>query len=395
MNTLNYIAWSLSSLSFLAALPGQIGGNGRDGVLNPSSNITLDTTSRPGGFDYRSIHIPAGVTVSLIGSNHAILRSQGAVTIAGRLSADSGPGATASAGGIGGPGGYDGGAGGLGRSKAGKGPAGGAGAIAPFGQAGFGGYGGHATPGTVFGGTTTGTYGSALPFDLRGGSGAGGTALPWSWQQPGAGGAGGGGTVVLLADGAVRVTKTGSVTARSIGMGAGGSIMFRSMHDLRVEGKIDAAGKKAIWSTGAGDGFIRLDSYGKQPDIATGAVVTPPPKRMPIPAIRAESTLRVGGTYILRAAAAPGELVGFYASLGSASIPLPSLGVLGLDPSTLLFLGAVPTATTGVDPQARLALPVPNDARLRGLRVYLQAINAWSKAAAGPKLSNVLSPVVQ
>ena len=66
---------TLVSFVFSAAGVAQIGGNGSQGQLHPTVDITLDTTH--GVFQFTSITIPAGVTVTLTGPNPAILLSQG------------------------------------------------------------------------------------------------------------------------------------------------------------------------------------------------------------------------------------------------------------------------------------------------------------------------------
>ena len=89
-------------LALAASLSAQTYGNGQDGALAPTSDITLDTTANGGVFQFTSIAIPAGVTVHLRGSNAARLLCTGGVSIAGTLEGDADPSLR------GGPGGYDG-----------------------------------------------------------------------------------------------------------------------------------------------------------------------------------------------------------------------------------------------------------------------------------------------
>ena len=81
--------WGFVAASMLTAgASAQVYGNGSDGALAPTSNLTLDTTANGGVFQFTSIQIPAGVTVHLTGPNPATLLCQGAVNVAGRLDAD-------------------------------------------------------------------------------------------------------------------------------------------------------------------------------------------------------------------------------------------------------------------------------------------------------------------
>lgn len=168
------------ALCCAARLPAQIGGNGADGPLVVTrGTVTLDTSARPGGFDYTSITIAAGAELRLMGSNPARLRSQGAVTIDGWLNADGFLPVAVSDGGRGGPGGFGGGVGGRGSGSPGQGPGGGCAGWASGNLFGSPGPASHAIParaitwcGQTFGSAPP-TYGSAWPFDVRGGSGTG------------------------------------------------------------------------------------------------------------------------------------------------------------------------------------------------------------------------------
>jgi hypothetical protein len=372
----------------------QIGGNGADGAFHPPSDVTLDTTARPGGWDFTTITIPAGVTVRLVGPQAAILRSQGAVRIDGHLNAD-GFASVGATGGVPGAGGYAGGNGGIGSSSPGAGPAGGQGSIAPFGNPGNGYPGGHATPG-MFLGVVTGTYGSDWVFDLRGGSGAGGSANPASIGQPGPGGGGGGGVAVVLTDSTLDLR--GMVTARGGGMGAAGGIFLRALGAFTVAAgaTIDAAGNKPFPGlVEAGDGYVRLDGYGTKPVLDPGATIVPAPRWLFLPAMRHARPPQRGATYTVEAATVPGDTVAFFVSPRSASIPLPPLGTLELDPGLMLLLGTAVAPANELDPQATLGVPVPNDPSLAGLFLWQQSINAITAVPAGPRLSNAFVMQVQ
>lgn len=371
----------------------QIGGNGVDGVFHPSSNVVLDTTARPGGWDFSSVTIPAGVTVQLIGTNPAILRSIGPVQIDGHLSAD----ALAPVGTVGGAPGAGGFAGGD-VGNPGAGPAGGVvGSYSPFASS-PGGPGGHATPGRQsWAGGSTGVYGDDWVFDLRGGSGEGASVWPLSWGYPwGAPGGGGGGVVVVLSDSAIQLG--GRVSARGHQFGAAGGIFLRALGAVALGpgATIDAAGfVHPFTGRAAGDGFVRLDGYGGKPVIDPSATIAPFPLNLSLPAIRHAGPMQVGTTYTVAGATLPGDGVWFLVSAGTVSIPLPPLGILELDPSLTLVLGMAVANNLAPDPQATLSLAIPNDPGLVGLPLWLQAINASTLAAAGPRLSNTLSTPIQ
>lgn len=408
--------WGLVAASVLTAgASAQVYGNGSDGALAPTSNLTLDTTANGGVFQFTSIQIPAGVTVHLTGPNPATLLCQGAVNVAGRLDADAPETLwlvgthqynTAS-----GPGGFQGG----GYSENGYGPGGGAWGNGPA-QIAMGASGSHATVGAVNNPflTPAPTYGQPLPFDLRGGSGGGGMGAA-NQGSFGPLGTGGGGTLVLLADGPIDVS--GTVSARggdqafgieyywflppaTGGLGAGGSILLRSLQCLRVSGAIDASGGVRTFPgvtpvPSGGDGFVRLDSYTGcgAPDL-TGSTIQPAPFVAPMPFLTELEPARIGQTYRARCASAPGDVLGFYYSLGTGNLPLPPFGVLELDTSVLLFFGQHTVPTTGHDPLAAIDIPVPGMAALVGITFYAQVFNAFGTVTGQARLSNRLDVTI-
>ena len=357
-----------SAVVLPVAIPAQIGGDGSDGVFHPKVDAVIDTSARPLGFDYKSITIPLGVSVRLIGTHPAIFRSQGNVDIAGILSANGAQGAVNIAGQPG-AGGYAGGA----PQQNGKGPAGGKRGF-PSGTGWYGKCGGH-----------RGVYGSARPFDLRGGSGGGGYATTCSGSFTCAG-SGGGGTVVILADGAIRVSGTIAVLGAPGtpgGCGASGSVMLRSLRQLTMSGQVDALLNHNYPNSTTG-GYTRLDCYGALPTI-TGQV-WPAATQLRLPTLDLRGSIQIGYFFELEALSVPGDDVVFYASLKGTIVPIPSLGTLFLDPATLAVLG-VAKVPPGHDPRAFLRLLVPNNVALRGLQLFFQAINSTTKAH-GPRLSN-------
>jgi hypothetical protein len=373
------------------ALP-QFGGTGADGAFRPTTSATLDTTNRPNGWDFTTIEIPQGVIVRLVGTNPAILRSQGPVTVAGQLRAD---GSTQSAPGAGGyAGGVNGGAG--------AGPAGGRPGYQD--RCTFG----NPDPGPEPGGHR-GRYGSHRPFDLRGGSG-GGSLAEWcrrdfSRYHPGCGG---GGTVVVLADGPVVIPTTGVVSASGGapdilwqgGSGAGGCVLLRSAQTVTVRGELVAVDPRFTLPPGSppvmpvSNGFIRVDAFGAPPDLA-GARINPQAYALELPDLVAPDPVP-GRTWTLGVATTPGDQVAFVLGVSSTSIPTP-FGVLRLDPTAgLLILGVATAAAGAIESEATLSVRLGVElAALRGLELPLQAIAGPRYRNAPPRLTNFLLVRIQ
>lgn len=392
----------------------QIYGTGRDGVLAPTVDVTLDTTANGGVFEFTSIHVPAGVTVRITGPHAAQLLCRGTATIQGGIDADGRgsywAGGVYQSGWLGGPGGYRGGS----TGQPGDGPGGGAYGLGIYPAIG-GGSGSHATAGATNNPflNPAPTYGSALPFDLRGGSGGG---APGTGTGSGIGppASGGGGTVVILAEGAIDVA--GSISARGGdqvlgleymwpnypvqigGLGSGGSILLRSLQCVRVSGLLDArAGSRHFaWQVpstgGLGDGFVRIDAYSAcgAPDL-TGATIHPAPFVASLPFLGALEEARVGQTYRVRCASAPGDVVGFYYSVGTGFLPVPPFGVLLLDPTRILAYGLHTVPATGHDPLASIDIPVPFAPSLVGCTFHAQTFNAFGATTGQARLSNRLT----
>jgi hypothetical protein len=397
MNGFPTVAVAALLASMVASLHAQGYGNGQDGALAPTSDVTLDTTNRV--FQFTTIMIPAGVTVHLVGGDPAQMLCIGSATIHGRIEAD-GHGQSP------GPGGYRGGAtvwyspGAGSTGENGQGPGGGAGGNAPVLGVAPGGPGAHATQGNG----SAPVYGAPLPFDLRGGSGGGGGLCYASMSNCGPSGGGGGGAVALLAGGPVVVT--GSITARggshapsgatgTGGAGSGGAILIRSLQCVRVQGTLDAVGGQQIaglWFLQGGDGFIRIDGYSAcgAPDL-TGATITPAPFVASLPFLTALAPARIGQVHPARCAAAPGDVLGWYVSPGTTMLPLPPFGTLELDPNAgIFFLGQFAVPTTGHDPLAVADVMIPNAPQLIGLSLYSQMFNAFGTVTGQPRLSNRL-----
>ncbi len=398
-------------LLFAATVPARAQGygDGRDGVLAPTADVTLDTTANSGIFQFTQIQIPAGVTVRLVGPNPALLRCLGPASIAGVIDGDGGGsrwvGNTRSESVHGGPGGYPGGV------PPHNGPGGGGIGIGIYPIV-MGGSAAHATAGSVTNPFVplAPTYGAALPFDLRGGSG-GGDPGTHNQSAHGPPPSGGGGTIALLAGGAITVSGTIRVRGGDLvfgpeflwnlpvgrgGLGSGGAILLRSLQGVRVSGTLDASGGElrligAPPQPGGGDGFVRIDSYSAYgpPDLA-GATIRPTPFVAPLPYLCDLEPARIGRTYRVRGAAPPGDLLGYYWSPGTGVLAVPPFGVLELDPSAILSLGLYAVPTLGHDPLAVVDLAVPNDAALVGITLHSQVFNAFGATTGQARLSNRL-----
>ncbi|MCW5631803.1 MAG: hypothetical protein KIT17_00555 [Rubrivivax sp.] len=239
---------------------------GTDGDFSPVTSV--EVALPPGGiFNFRSINIPAGVTVTFrrnAANTPVVWLVAGDAFIGGvvRLDGSTSP-ATGRAGdgsllddgdpGTGGPGAGDGGRGGEASSGRlggfGLGPGGGGGGVLgqyfPFDTLGpsCGGGGGHATVGAGgnagpprVGSASGDSYGNDHGLPLLGGSGGGGGASGERFK--GSGGGGGGGAILIAASGTV--TIAGQVSARGGGAGA-----------TDDEGDVAAGG-------GGSGGFVRI-----------------------------------------------------------------------------------------------------------------------------------------
>jgi len=236
----------------IAAAAYDSGSSGADGALAPTVNTEI-VLPPSGVFNYSSVNIPTGVTVTFrknATNTPVVMLVSGNVTIAGTLNVSGKPGADVGAAGSGtvgddgapgegGPGGYGGGRGGTVGSTfgagAGIGPGSGAGGQAagtacgggpyPFG----GGGAGHAGPGGPpfnncygqnAGGAPGVAYGSAALLPLIGGSGGGGGSAGAS--SVGSGGGGGGGAILIAASGTINVSGAILANAANAGNSSGG-----------------------------------------------------------------------------------------------------------------------------------------------------------------------------
>lgn len=364
------------------------GSTGADGAYSPTVSEPL-ALPPSGIFNFTSVNIPAGVTVTVVRNTTntpIVILASGNVTIAGTLSVNgtSAPGSGAAGGGaqgddgtpgVGGPGGFDGGRGGRtvaqGFAGTGLGPgAGNPGFFRPAGDqcvngagwssggtgGGFGAGGGASPLGAVncpqsgynnpqaLGGTS---YGSSRLLPLIGGSGGGGGGGGATFE--GGGGGGGGGAILIAASGTVNVSGAlvanggagGAATGAGIGGGGGGGSggAIRIMATvLAGNGTISAAGgpqgdvsgqnTSVFGATVGGAGYVRFEA-----DTITRTAAANPVATSDTP-----STVFVAGTPTLRIASVGG--VNAPASpTGNADVTLPATTP---NPVTVVF------TTTGV-----------------------------------------------
>ena len=89
----------------------------------------------------------------------------------------------------------------------------------------------------------------------------------------------------------------------------------------------------------------------------------------------------------------PGWTVTYAVGFGRASLPIAPYGWWGLDPSmTVAFPGGLTVPASG---QVTSTLPVPNDAALRGLEIFVQAIELDVATANSIRLTNTDGSVIR
>lgn len=268
------------------------GSTGADGAFAPSASPTPVQVPPSGVFNFTTINIPAGVSVTFIrnAKNAPVtMLAQGNVTIAGSLLLDGEVGGSHRGGG-GGVGGFNGGIGGLRLADytsgtTGDGPGGGGGARCTVncGDYGAGGSAGYAVAGADGGGgssTTRGAggprYGTSTLQPLVGGSGGGGTGRANS-NCDGQGGSGGGGGGAIIIASSTTITFSGAIAARGGngsnqtgcggggGGGAGGAIRLVA-NAITGSGQLYVTGGNGGSGLGYGGGngafgFIRIEAF--------------------------------------------------------------------------------------------------------------------------------------
>jgi hypothetical protein len=401
------------------------GSTGADGAFNPTVNTTV-VLPPSGTFNYTSVSIPVGVTVTYLrnaGNTPVAILATGDVVIAGTLSVSGNSGVSAGTAGdgnpgddgvpgTGGPGGFDGGRGGVVtsvvpatnnavRGGAGLGPGGGGGADltglcngAPSVVGGAGA--GYSTPGTSTSGcgvpTVTGVggaaYGSPSLIPLIGGSGGGGGDGGITFN--GAGGGGGGGAILIAATGTINITGSllavGGNGGAQLGNGQGGAGGGASGGAIRLvattitgNGTVSAGGGAAGTSGGSGNVCCFISAA------AAGA-----PGRV---RIEAESYTRTAGTTPAFSFAAPGPLF----AVGSPTLSIASVGGV-LAPATPT--GGIDVALPSSTPNpvtvvfATSGVPVGGAVQLRVTPANGAVVTATSSPLTGSTTSATASASV-
>lgn len=270
-----------------SSAPFNSGSTGADGAFAPTENTVL-TVPPSGTFNFTTINIPAGVTVTFarnMTNTPVTMLASGNVTISGTISLNGGDGADGNSidtlGGAGGPGGFAGGSGGLA-------PPWNGGSILTYGQglgpgapgtstfssscprfpAAFG------TQGSVQGSCNGTLYGTLMLLPLIGGSGGNGGSANSTNELTctngcNGGGGGGGGGAILIASSDV-IILNGSITANGGnggngftpgGPGSGGGIRL-------IANTIDGSGDVTVMGGGpanvtgyrGGAGRVRLEA---------------------------------------------------------------------------------------------------------------------------------------
>lgn len=412
---------SLIALMPALALAFNSGSTGADGAFNPtvSQQITLPDS---GVFNYTSVNIPAGVTISYkrnAANTPVVILATGDVNIAGILwisasaSPDVGAGGNGNVGddglpGYGGPGGYNGGQGGTPAASTahrnggnGLGPGGGghgnyAATIWNTLSARTGGGGGFsANPGTdtstnACAGVGGASYGSSALLPLIGGSGGGGGAGGSAFT--GSGGGGGGGAVLIAASGTINVsgniyadggaagTSAGDGRGAPGGGGAGGAVRLVAT-TVAGNGGIFARGGTSPSASATMTGYYVCTKL-PQADGSAGRVrieaenMTRTAASNPAHSFGAPGLLFVAGLPTLRISSVAGVAAPPNPT-GNADITLPS-GTA--NPVTVTF------ATTGV--------PVGNTVKLTVTPSYGAPVSAISPAITGTTENGAASVTV-
>jgi hypothetical protein len=348
-------------------------------VLAPTASTTIDVDATFGLLSYASIAIPAGVTVRFTGHHPVRITVPGNVRVDGELS-------VASTGSVSGPGGVTTGIGFPGFYN-----------WVPgywdfwtyFPQqvwvsgyySGFpGGDGRHAS-----------MYGSALPFDLAGGSPGGGAWYQPYWGmyevQPGGNYPGGGGGGTLVVEAAGRVEVFGLVNANgagggTAGRGSGGSILLRGLLGCSI-----ATGASVI---ALPEGIVRLDAYDLAPQV--NGTVQPSPTIVRYPDLTETQPPVLGRTWQLRVATPRGDVVFLAASCQPGS-GTNQYGHYGIDLSSAITFAVVTVPSTGHDPLGTFQLSVPNAPQFAGLPLYVQGLDWFTSLP--PRYTQTVATMVQ
>jgi uncharacterized protein (TIGR03790 family) len=110
------------------------------------------------------------------------------------------------------------------------------------------------------------------------------------------------------------------------------------------------------------------------------------------PAMDITGSVQVGGTVTISLYGDTNDQVLMFTSLGTASLPLPPFGILGLDPAnhfSLLLSTALPAQ------QLDLTGQIPNDPALSGFTFYTQSLIGPNLATKNMKFTNTLTIAIQ
>lgn len=338
------------------------GSTGADGAFAPAADTVL-TLPPNGVFNFTTVNIPAGVTVTFnrnAANTPVTFLATGDVAIAGTIDISGQNGedgnsgnVPAGAGGKGGPGGFDGGWGGIPASAGiaakdagtGLGPGGGSpGNGVQFNGTGGGfdtdGYGAHNNnPGGV-------KYGSAALLPLIGGSGGGGGSYGSYFNYYGGGGGGGSGAIFIASSGTINIT--GNIKANggkggngyyyvygygsgSGGGGAGGGIRLIANKIIVNNGSLTAYrgnGGTGHYGAAAGsEGRIRIETYNFSSTV-TGTISPLPslttPGLVSLPQVPTLAITSVGGATV------PATAAGSY-SLPDITLPSSTTNPVAMD----------------------------------------------------------------
>ncbi len=102
--------------------------------------------------------------------------------------------------------------------------------------------------------------------------------------------------------------------------------------------------------------------------------------------------VKIGSQYSLNFYGDPGTLMLPFVAPKPARIDLGSLGVLALDPASLI---ALPPRTTNAGREAQWMTGVPNDPGLRGVPIYAQAVSVDLPRTGRMRLTNWMVDVIQ
>lgn len=253
------------------------------------------------------------------------------------------------------------------------------------------------------GGFHAGVYGSALPFDLRGGSRGGALDVYDSgcffYQVTWPGGFGGG-TIALLAGG--RIEVRGVVTADGArgdiytAGGSGGSILLRGGQGVTIlpGASVSAIGlvqpSSLIPNGTGGPGIIRIDSWASPPVIL--GTIDPPATVLTLPHLHVPSPPQLGIPWRLDVLAPEGAPTFVAVSLVPTAGTQTPFGILSIDLTLAAVLGvAIPQPSH--DPMASVTMPIPNAPAFLALPLAAQALVVPQTLA--PRLTNAVTTAIQ